>query len=178
MDTLTIFGLQFVLSLVVYALLAKWYVMPWLAKQPTHQALMPLIMPHAFRYLGLAFLVPQLVAQPLPGYFANAAAYGDFMSSLLAFLALLALRARWSLALALVWLFNIVGTGDLLNALRQAEVVPYFGTTWYIPTFVVPLLLVTHGLIFVRLVRALGGSMGSGKEQAALSSEGRIKKMV
>ncbi|MEM9483136.1 MAG: hypothetical protein AAGA83_05540 [Cyanobacteria bacterium P01_F01_bin.116] len=167
MDALTIFGLQFALSLVVYALLAKWYLLPWLAKKPTHQALMPLIIPHAFRYLGLAFLVPQLVAQPLPGSFADAAAYGDFISGLLALFSLIALRASWRFSLPLVWLFNIVGTGDLLNALRQAEVIPYFGTTWYIPTFVVPLLLVTHGLIFVRLVQELDRSISYRKDQAA-----------
>jgi hypothetical protein len=53
----------------------------------------------------------------------------------------------------LVWLFNIVGTADLLNALRQADAVPHLGTTWYIPTFLVPLLLVTHVMIFARLLR-------------------------
>ncbi len=34
MDTVAIFGLQLVLSLIVYALLAKWYVTPWLAEKP------------------------------------------------------------------------------------------------------------------------------------------------
>ena len=166
MDTLTIFGLQFVLSLVVYALLAKWYVLPWLAEQPTHQALMPLIFPHALRHLGLAFLVPELIAQPLPSFFACTAAYGDFISGLLALGALVALRARWGLSLTLVWLFNIVGTVDLMNALRQAEAVPSLGTTWYIPTFVVPILLVTHGMIFIRLFREWGKSLSPSKGQA------------
>lgn len=166
MNTLQIFGLQFVLSLVVFALFAKWYVLPWLAKKPTHQALMPLVFPHALRHLGLAFLVPELVAQPLPSFFASAAAYGDFISGLLALASLIALRTRWSVSLALVWLFNIFGTVDLLNALRQAEVVPYLGTTWYIPTFVVPILLVTHGMIFVRLLREWGKSSSSPKGQA------------
>jgi len=151
MDALTIFGLQLVLSVAVYALVAKWYVAPWLAEKPIHSALIALIFPHAFRHLGLAFLVPGLVAQPLPGSFAFAAAYGDFVSGLLALLSLVALRGRWSLALPLVWLFNIVGTADLLNALRHAEAVPHLQTTWYIPTFVVPLLLVTHAMIFARL---------------------------
>ena len=153
MDTLGVFGLQLVLSLIAYGLVAKWYVMPWLAEKPIHQALIPLIFPHAFRHLGLAFLVPGLVAQPLPSSFAFAAAYGDFVSGLLALLSLVALRARWRLALPLVWLFNIVGTVDLLNALRQAEAVPHLQTTWYIPTFVVPLLLVTHFMIFARLFK-------------------------
>ncbi len=153
MDTLAIFGLQFSLSLIVYTLMAKWYVAPWLAEKPIHLALIALIFPHAFRHIGLAFLVPGLVAQPLPSSFAFLAAYGDFVTGLLALLSLVALRGGWRLALPLVWLFNIVGTVDLLNALRQAEAVPHLQTTWYIPTFVVPVLLVTHVMMFARLLR-------------------------
>ena len=153
MDTLTIFGLQLILSLVVYTLLAKWYVAPWLADKPIHVALIALVFPHAFRHLGLAFLVPGLVDEALPNSFALAAAYGDFVTGLLALLALVALRRHWSMALALVWIFNIAGTLDLLNALRRADAVPYLHTTWYIPTFVVPLLLVTHVMVFARLLK-------------------------
>jgi hypothetical protein len=57
-------------------------------------------------------------------------------------------------ALPLVWIFNILGTFDLMNALRQAEAIDYFGPTWFIPTFFVPVLLVTHVMIFARLVRS------------------------
>ena len=153
MDTLAIFGLQFVLSLIVCALIAKWYVTPWLAEKPMHQALIVLIFPHAFRHIGMTFFVPGVVAQPLPSFFANTAAFGDLVSGLLAILALVALRGGWGWALPLVWVFNIVGTVDLFNALRQAEAVPDLGATWYIPTFVVPVLLVTHVMIFARLLK-------------------------
>jgi hypothetical protein len=61
MDTLTIFGLQFVLSLVVYALFAKWYVSPWLAGKSLHVALIILVFPHAMRHVGLSFVVPALL---------------------------------------------------------------------------------------------------------------------
>ncbi len=153
MDTLAIFGLQFTLSVVVFGLLAKWYAAPWLADKTLNAALMLLIIPHAFRHLGMAFMVPGLVGDALPGGFAMAAAYGDLFSGLLAILALIALRHSWVLALSLVWVFNLFGSIDLVNALRQAEVVPQLGTTWYIPTFVVPLLLVTHVMIFARLLK-------------------------
>ncbi|AFY38370.1 hypothetical protein Lepto7376_2071 [[Leptolyngbya] sp. PCC 7376] len=153
MDTLTIFGLQFILSLMVFSLLAKWYLLPRLAQYSTPQALLLLLIPHTLRHLGLVFLVPGLVVQPLPSSFANAAAYGDLISGLLALLAMVALRSRWAIALGLVWIFNIVGTVDLLNALRKVEVVPYLGTTWYIPTFVVPILLVTHVMIFAQVFK-------------------------
>ncbi len=152
MDTLAIFGLQFFLSLVVWGLIAKWLLAPWLEKKSPHDALFWLTLPHAFRHIGLVFLVPGVVARPLPGTFATPAAYGDLVTGVLALLALIALRTGWARALALVWLFNIVGTVDLLNALRHANVVPDFGAAWYIPTFFVPLLLVTHFMIFARLL--------------------------
>ena len=118
-----------------------------------HQALFYLTLPHAFRYMGMVFLVPGVVAQSLPGTFARSAAYGDLITALLALLALFALRTGWAWALALVWLFNVVGTVDLLNAVRQQNVVPHLGAAWYIPAAFVPLLLVTHFMIFARLLR-------------------------
>ena len=153
MDTLAIFGLQFFLSLVVWGVIAKWSLGPWLEKKSSHEALYWLTLPHAFRYIGMVFLVPGVVARPLPGAFATPAAYGDLATAVLAVLALVALRAGWAKALALVWLFNIVGTVDLVNALRHSDAVPDFGAAWYIPTFLVPLLLVTHFMIFARLLR-------------------------
>ena len=153
MNTLAIFGLQLALSLLVYALLAKWYVAPWLADKPMEHALIALIFPHALRHLGLAFLANGVAEQSLPHDFATAAAYGDFVSGLLAIVCLFALRHSWTLALPLVWIFNVVGTADLLNALSHAEAIPSLGATWFIPTFFVPLLLVTHTMIFARLLK-------------------------
>ncbi len=153
MDTLAIFGLQFFLSLVVWGLIAKWFLAPWLETKSPHQALFWLTLPHAFRHLGMVFLVPGVVAPTLPYSFAAPAAYGDLAAGGLALLALIALRAGWARALALVWLFNVVGTVDLLNALRQANVVGDFGAAWYIPTLFVPLLLVTHFMSFARLLK-------------------------
>ncbi len=153
MDARAIFGLQFVLSLVVWGLLARWLLSPWLEKKSRQEALFWLTLPHAFRHVGMVFLVPGVVAQPLPESFANPAAYGDLLTGVLALLALIALRTSWTGAVVLVWLFNTVGTVDLFNALRHVDVAPDFGAAWYIPTFLVPLLLVTHFMIFVRLLR-------------------------
>ncbi len=153
MDMQAIFGLQFVLSLVLWGLIAKWWLAPWLEKKSQHEALLYLTLPHAFRVMGMVFLVPGVVAQSLPNAFATPAAYGDLVTGVLALLALIALRTGWAGALALVWIFNIVGTVDLLNALRHVNVAPAFGAAWYIPTFLVPLLLVTHFMMFVRLLR-------------------------
>ena len=156
MDVLAIFGLQFALSLVVFSLMAKWFVVPWLAGRPREEALVPLIVPHAFRHIGMLFLVPGVVAQPLPEAFAEPAAYGDLVAGLLAILALIALRNRWTSALTLVWIFNILGLLDLVYALSRGtflQVAPLMGASWYIPTFLVPALLVTHVMIFRQLAR-------------------------
>jgi len=153
MNTPAIFVLQFVLSLLVIGLLAGWVLAPWLAKQRQREALFWLTIPHAFRHIGMVFLVPGVVAQPLPENFALPAAYGDLLAGILALLALILLRSGWRGAIGAVWLFNVVGTVDLLNALRHMEVAVNLGAAWYIPTFAVPLLLVTHVMIFARLLK-------------------------
>jgi hypothetical protein len=153
MNPLAIFTLQFILSVIVIATIARWEISPRLAQRPLKEALFWLTLPHAFRHVGLVFLVPGVVAEPLPDHFALPAAYGDLTSALLAFFALVALRSGWRIAIPAVWLFSVIGSVDLINALRQAEVVPDLGAAWYIPTFFVPLLLVTHYMIFARLLR-------------------------
>ena len=154
MNVQGIFLLQFVSSLLVLGLLAKWVLAPWLATQSQREALFWLTLPHAFRYIGMVFLVPGVVAQPLPDSFAIPAAYGDLSAAVLALLALVLLRNGWKGAIGVVWIFNVVGTVDLLNALRHVDVAPKFGAAWYIPTLLVPLLLVTHFMIFARLLKA------------------------
>ena len=148
-----IFILQFGLSVLVFGLLAKWLLAPWLANLSQREALFWLTLPHAFRYMGMVFLVPGVVAQPLPDYFAIPAGYGDLLTGVLSLSVLILLRIGIKGVVWLVWLFNIVGTVDLLNALRHVDVVQDFGAVWYIPTLFVPLLLVTHFMIFARLFR-------------------------
>ncbi len=155
MDVLEIFALQFIFSIVVFSLILKWTAVPWLNRQTLYVALFWLVLPHMFRHVGMLFLVPDVQVQPLPDYFAIPAAYGDLIAAVLAIVACFALRSQWAAALGIVWVFNVWGAVDLLNALRHAEVVPSFGITWVIPTFIVPLLLVTHYMIFVRLIKHL-----------------------
>ena len=74
MDPQIIFVVQFVVSLVVWGLIAKWWLAPWLEKVSHHQALLYLTLPHAFRHMGMVFVVPGVVAEPLPSNFATPAA--------------------------------------------------------------------------------------------------------
>jgi hypothetical protein len=167
MDIPLIFLSQFVLSLVVVGLLARWYAAPWLAEKSLQVALMILIAPHAFRHLGLAFIVPALNQPGMPLEFATPAAYGDLLSGIMALGVLVALRAGWAMAIPLAWVFSIVGLADLTNALRQDGAILYMGATWFIPTFIVPLLLVTHVMVISRLVRIARGLEFPGVSEVA-----------
>jgi len=153
MDPFQIFGLQIAMSFLFWGLLARWYVAPRLAALAWPQALMPLLFLHAFRYVGMVFLVPTVVKSPLPAAFADPVAYGDLATSALAFVALFAVRARSGAAIPLAWITNVVGAADLLNAYyRGLTLRPDVGSAYYIPAFVVPALLVSHAMMFVMLV--------------------------
>jgi hypothetical protein len=149
-----IFGLQVLLSFLAYGLVARWYVTPRLASRPLHAALQPLLVMHATRHMGMVFLVPTVVGPALPAAFAVPAAYGDLLAGLLALAAIVALRARARLALPLTWVFNVVGLLDLIHAFYQGlshDV--QLGAAYFIPTFVVPALVITHVMMFRMLVR-------------------------
>jgi hypothetical protein len=157
MDAFTIFGLQTAATIVTYALVAKWYVWPRLAALPRAAALTPLLLIHTLRTLGLTVIVPAVTDPAVPRSFSVPLAYGDLVAAALAFLALAALRLRWPFALTFVWLFSIEGTIDLLNAIAQGIAVDatryQLGAAWFIPTYAVPLLWVSHALIFIVLLR-------------------------
>ena len=152
-----IFGASVLMSVVVWGLIGAQYFWPALRCRPRAEALRPLLLLHAFRFVGLAFLVPGVVSPELPAAFAQPAAYGDLATSMLALLAIAQLGSR--LGTIIVWVFNIVGTVDLLNAFYQADrlgvgMTPGLqGAAYFIPTVLVPLLLVTHALVFRILLR-------------------------
>jgi hypothetical protein len=103
------FGVEFGLSLLVFSLLGKWYVWPFLCVRPFTQALLLLLSPFLLRYLGLMSLVPGVVEPAVTrSTFAFYQAYGDFLAFLLAFAAFVLVRSRHSRALAIVWVFTCI----------------------------------------------------------------------
>jgi hypothetical protein len=149
-------------GLIAWGTVAAVYIWPALRGLELSDAVRPLLVLHSFRYLGLAFLVPGVVSPELPAAFARPAALGDVVAAFLALLALLGLGNV--VGTALVWMFNIWGSADLLFAFYNgARLVrarklqaTYFGAAYFIPTFYVPLLLITHGLIFWILLNVGG----------------------
>jgi hypothetical protein len=152
-----IFGISVVLSFVAWGIVAARYIWPALRLLPRADALRPLLLLHSFRFVGLAFLVPGVVSPDLPAAFARPAAYGDLATAILALLAIATLRSR--LGTVLVWAFNLLGTADLLNAFYEGNRIALApglqGAAYFIPTVLVPLLLITHGLVFRILLKRL-----------------------
>jgi hypothetical protein len=141
--------------LIAWGMVAARYIWPKLRLRPRAEALRPLLILHSFRFLGLAFLVPGVVSPDLPSAFAHPAAYGDLIAAILALLALISLPS--AAGVAVTWIFNVCGTVDLFNAFYQANhaglMAGQLGATYFIPTLIVPLLLITHGTGFRILLR-------------------------
>src|SRR5450432_3172698 len=165
MDPIVLFSIQFTMSLVAYGLIGFWYVVPRLSRLTREAALVPLLWVHAFRIIGGTILAPGSVDAGVPMDFRVMIGIGDMATAFLALLALIALRARFRGAIALVWLCIVVGMVDTLNAIIQSvrdSVFTYLlGLNWVIVAIYVPALLVSALLIFMQL---LGPNRAPGKE--------------
>ena len=111
-----LFGLSILMSFVAFGLVTMLYIWPRLRQRDRDDALLALVVPHTFRFVGLSFLVPGVVSPWLPSAFAAPAAYGDLGAAILAVAASVALSRRASVAVVLVWVFNVWGAADLLFA--------------------------------------------------------------
>ena len=161
MDPQLCFLISVVFSFVSWGLVTARYFWPWLRTKPGPERFRPILLLHSFRFVGLAFLVPGVVSPDLPAAFAEPAAYGDLIAFLLALAALGSLGTR--IGSLLLWVFNIWGAADLLFAYYQGVIGAPFPVTglvagYFIPTVLVPLLLITHGLSFRMLLTSEPGA--------------------
>jgi len=156
-EPLALFGIQYTLSLVAYGLIGFWYVAPRLSRLPRELALVPLLWVHAFRIVGGTILAPGAVDASVPLEFRTTIGYGDLATAVLALIALIALRTRFTAAIPLVWLCVAVGLADTVNAIVQSMRYSVFnyplGVNWVIVTLYVPALLVSSLLIILQLLR-------------------------
>src|SRR5437868_8769783 len=137
-------------SFIAWGMVAARYIWPELRLRERAEALRPLLILHSFRFIGLAILVPGVVSPDLPPAFAHSAAYGDIVAAILALISLLLLPGVAGVTVA--WLSSLWGSADLLNAFYQANhagmLAGQLGAAFFLPTLIVPLLLITHGLAF------------------------------
>jgi hypothetical protein len=153
---MNILTVNLLLSTLVFWIAARLYVVPRLHELQPRAVLLPILLLHGLRHLGLMFLEPGATYAGIAPQFAYPAALGDLLAAVLALLAIPAVAKNHSSAKPLVWIFNIEGTVDLAAAITLAtyfDASRYMGPAYWIPAFWVPALLVTHYLTFVVLVR-------------------------
>src|SRR5215472_10068443 len=144
------FFVSIAFSFIAWGIVTARYIWPELRLRPRAEALQPLLILHSFRFIGLAVLVPGVVSPDLPPAFAHWEAYGDMVAVILALFSLLLLPSTVGVAAA--WIFSVWGSADLLNAFYQANhaglLAGQLGAAFFLPTLIVPLLLITHGVGF------------------------------
>jgi hypothetical protein len=153
-----IFGRVLPLNLVantaIFYIAARLYLLPFVSRFRPQQILVPILLLHSTRHLGMMFLTRGATYPGLPPEFAYPAAFGDLATAMIAFVAIPLVLRGSRLAQPIVWTFNIFGTVDLVAAITTATIynAPVtMGPAYWIPACWVPLLLVTHYVTFVLL---------------------------
>ena len=170
-----IFRIHLVLGYAAWLLFFGAYVGPRLRSMNWMDAQRAIATVHSFRFFGLVFILPGVVGT-LPPNFARFAAYGDFVTGLLALAALLSFRIR-PLFTALVIAFNVAGAADIIIDYYHATVqgLPFvagqMAATYWIPVLYVPVLMITHGIAFYLLLRPQRATAAALAGQAAARQE-------
>jgi hypothetical protein len=159
-DVPTIFDrvlpLNLIANTVIFFVAARLYLLPLISRLRPQQILVPILLLHSTRHLGMMFLTRGATYPGLPPLFAYPAAFGDLITAIIAFASIPLVLRGSRLAKPMVWVFNIFGTVDLLVAITTGTIysaVVAMGAAYWIPAFWVPLLLVTHYVTFVLLRR-------------------------
>jgi len=148
--------LNLVANTAIFYLAARLYLWPQLSRLRPQQILIPILLLHSTRHLGMMFLSRGATYPGLPSQFAYPAAFGDLVTAILAVVAIPLVLHGSRAAKPAVWVFNVFGTVDLLVATATATTynAPVaMGPAYWIPAFWVPMLLVTHYVTFVVLLR-------------------------
>jgi len=152
-----ILTLNLIGTTLVFYVAARIYLLPRLGDLAPRAVMVPILLLHSLRHLGLMFLTRGAVYPGIAPQFAYPAALGDLFTALLAFASIPAVLKDWNAGRRLVWAFNIVGTLDLVVAIALATIygAPVsMGPAYWIPAFWVPGLLVTHYVTFILLLRS------------------------
>lgn len=159
MDNFTIINLQALTGTIAIILGFRFWIHPRISKLELKDALLPLVFLNTFRYLGLSFMAKEQFYDGFPSEFLTTVGLLDFTTAVLAIITAIALKNKWRFAIPLVWIFNIVGFGDLITAFPQ-----FFGLELYNQNLgFIWLMFVTYGLttflshiyIFIRLIKNL-----------------------
>jgi hypothetical protein len=114
--------LNLVANTAIFYFAGRLYLLPLIPRVRPQQILVPVLLLHSTRHLGMMFLTRGATYPELPQEFAYPAAFGDLITAIIAFVAIPFVLRGSGLAKPLVRLFNIFGTIDLLAAITTATI--------------------------------------------------------
>lgn len=152
MDPLLVLAVQCALSMLVFFLIIKWYVVPKITKETRFDILALLLLVNVFRYLPLSLFMPGQVSADFPYYLKEIIAHGDFLSGILALIALVLLKSKKKKAgITFTWLFSVVSIIDIAVVLTLAMSEKVYqlplGANYFTVSVYVPMLIVIQVLI-------------------------------
>ena len=156
MESTILFAVSVLAGLIVWSKISRKYL--WLPYKDLElkRAADPILFLHLFRFAGLSFLIPGVVHAGLDPAWAIPAAFGDFAAAILAFITLSLANSNNTLFRAFLWVFNTLGFADLILAFINGPrygILPFLGAGYYIIILYVPLLLLTHLMVFKLLLQ-------------------------
>ena len=146
--------IQLSTAVVIYSMIAKFYIWPRLKKMELEDALVPLLFVLSFRYIGLIFFLPEILGNPLPSIWAIPVGLGDMITGVLSLIAILTLRSRNPIGIALTWTVVTIGTLDFLYAysLGISMKLQIGGPAYFIPILFNPAMFVATFMMFKLLL--------------------------
>jgi LytS/YehU family sensor histidine kinase len=151
------------ISVVVYSLIAIWYVAPWLKKLDKRQALTAPLWVHVFRYLCLYLPIAQREGYAISDRILNVVVIGDLSGAVLALTGIIFLRMRSRLGpilAALVLIASIVDIAVGTYVRSQIGSDPEAsGVWWLVFVFFAPLVLVSLPLLGWQLYQRRGETL-------------------
>ena len=153
------------ISLVVYSLIAFWYVVPWLKKLDKRQALTAPLWIHAFRYVTLYLLVAQHEGYAISDQTLKVVVIGDLSGAVLALIGIILLRMRSRLGPIFAGLVLIASIADFaVGAYVRSQVgqdPEATGVWWLVFVFFAPLVLVTLPVLGWQLYQRRGEALSN-----------------
>ncbi len=148
------------LSLILFATVARWHVVPWLNRHTRAEALTALLWVHVFRYVALQVFSAQRDGFPISDQGAMEIVIGDVGGAILAFVTIALLRQRARLAIPLAWLLAAATAYDTVinirGGIREGLMGAASGVTWLVLIFFVPMVVVSCVLLIWQLFSRRG----------------------
>ncbi|WP_350292662.1 hypothetical protein [uncultured Croceitalea sp.] len=158
MNITQIFLTQLFTAYAVWLVLSIFLIVPKLNQLSKKTLLILLVIPQMFRYIGVSVAAsPVVTSKNIPIELAQHIAIGDWLTAVCAVIAFILLNTNSKLAITSVWILNIIGFADQIMTMTRATeagLANYMDAAWYVPTVLLPIMTVSHILIFYYLIKS------------------------